>query len=96
MARKAPIYDKTLDTWVSMYGARAGNLAMTLMATGGLYIGGGIAPKNLQRMADGTFMKAFKDKGFFRRFMEKMPVHVVLEQKTALLGAAHYAAAHAA
>jgi glucokinase len=96
LARKAKIYDKALDIFVSMYGARAGNLAMTLMATGGVYVGGGIAPKNLERLKDGMFIKAFMDKGFFRRFMEKMPVHVVLEQKTALIGAAHYAASHAA
>jgi glucokinase len=95
IARRAKIYDKTLDTFTSMYGARAGNLAMTLMATGGVFVGGGIAPKNLERLKDGTFMKAFLDKGFFRRFMEKMPVHVVLEQKTALIGAAQYAASHA-
>lgn len=95
LARQGSIYDKALDIFVSMYGARAGNLAMTLMATGGVFIGGGIAPKNLKRLADGTFMKAFKDKGFFRRFMEKMPVHVVMEQKTALIGAAQYAASHA-
>lgn len=95
LERKAKIYEKTLDMFLSMYGARAGNLAMTLMATGGVFIGGGIAPKNLDRLRDGIFMKAFLDKGFFRRFMEKMPVHVVLEQKTALLGAAHYAASHA-
>ena len=96
LARKAPIYDKSLEIFVSMYGARAGNLAMTLMATGGVFIGGGIAPKNLERLKDGTFMKAFMDKGFFRRFMEKMPVHVVMEQKTALIGAAQYAASHSA
>ncbi len=93
--KKSPIYEKALDLFVSMYGARAGNLAMTLMATGGVYIGGGIAPKNLEKLKDGTFMKAFLDKGFFRRFMEKMPVHVVMEQKTALIGAAQYGASHA-
>jgi glucokinase len=96
LARKAPIYEKALDIFLSMYGARAGNLAMTLMATGGVFVGGGIAPKNLERLKDGTFMKAFMDKGFFRQFMEKMPVHVVMEQKTALIGAAHYAASHPA
>ena len=95
LERKAKIYDKALDTFISMYGARAGNLAMTLMATGGVFVGGGIAPKNIKRVADGTFIKAFRDKGFFRQFMEKMPVHVVLEHKTALIGAAHYAASHA-
>jgi glucokinase len=95
LKKKAAICEKALDLFVSMYGARAGNLAMTLWATGGLFIGGGIAPKNLEKLKDGTFMKAFVDKGFFRRFMEKMPVHVVLEQKTALIGAAQYAASHA-
>ncbi len=94
LERKAAIYEKTLDIFISMYGARAGNVAMTLMAFGGVYLGGGIAPKNLKRLADGTFMKAFLDKGFFRRFMEKMPVYVVMEQKTALIGAAEYGAAH--
>jgi glucokinase len=96
LQKKAPIYEKALDLFMSMYGARAGNLAMTLMATGGVFVGGGIAPKNLEKLKDGTFMNAFLDKGFFRRFMEKMPVHVVLEQKTALIGAAQYAASHAA
>ena len=95
LARKAPVYEKTIDTFISMYGARAGNLAMTLMATGGVFVGGGIAPKNIQRVADGTFIKAFRDKGFFRQFMEKMPVHVVMEQKAALIGTAYYAASHA-
>jgi glucokinase len=55
---------------------------MTLLATGGVFIGGGIAAKNLERLTDGSFMKAFMDKGFFRRFMETMPVHVAMEQKT--------------
>ena len=96
LQKKAPIYEKALDLFMSMYGARAGNLAMTLMATGGVYVGGGIAPKNLEKLKDGTFINAFLDKGFFRRFMEKMPVYVVLEQKTALIGAAQYAASHAA
>lgn len=95
LQKKASIYEKALDLFMSMYGARAGNLAMTLMATGGVYVGGGIAPKNLEKLKDGTFIKAFLDKGFFRRFMEKMPVYVVLEQKTALIGAAQYGASHA-
>jgi glucokinase len=95
LAKRAPIYEKSLDLFMSMYGARAGNLAMTLMATGGVYVGGGIAPKNLEKLKDGTFMNAFLDKGFFRRFMEKMPVYVVMEQKTALIGAAQYGASHA-
>jgi glucokinase len=86
---------KTMDLFVAAYGGRAGNLAMQVMATGGVYIGGGIAPKNLDRMRDGSFMRNFLDKGpLFRPILEKIPVHVVLEQRTALIGAAHYAAAH--
>jgi glucokinase len=86
---------KTMELFVSAYGSRAGNLAMQVMATGGVYVGGGIAPKNLPRMLDGTFMRYFVDKGpLFRPILEKIPVHVVLEQKTALIGAAQYALAH--
>lgn len=87
---------KTMDLFVSAYGGRAGNLAMQVMATGGVYVGGGIAPKNLGRMKSGAFMAAFLDKGpLFRPILEKIPVYVVTEQKTGLLGAAQYAVAHA-
>jgi glucokinase len=86
---------RTMELFVSAYGGRAGNLAMQVMATGGVYVGGGIAPKNLPRMLDGTFMRHFVDKGpLFRPILEQIPVHVVLEQKTALIGAAQYALAH--
>jgi glucokinase len=86
---------QTMDLFVAAYGGRAGNLAMQVMATGGVYVGGGIAPKNLDRMRDGTFIRHFLDKGpLFRPILEKIPVHVVLEQKTALIGAAQYAVAH--
>ena len=88
---------KAMDLFVAAYGGRAGNVAMQFMATGGVYVGGGIAPKNLDRMRDGTFVRHFLDKGpLFRPILEKIPVHVVLEQKTALIGAAQYAAAHLA
>jgi len=87
---------KAMDLFVSAYGARAGNLAMQVMSTGGVYVGGGIAPKNLELMKSGKFMEAFVDKGpLFRPILQKMPVHVVTEQKTGLLGAAQYAFAHA-
>jgi glucokinase len=94
LARRSAIYEKALDMFVSMFGARAGNLAMTFMATGGVFVAGDMASRNLRRLQDGTFKKAFADKGFFRQFMERLPVHVVLEEKTAVIGAAHYAAAH--
>ena len=88
---------RAMDLFVAAYGGRAGNVAMQFMATGGVYVGGGIAPKNLDRMRDGTFVRHFLDKGpLFRPILEKIPVHVVLEQKTALIGAAQYAAAHLA
>jgi glucokinase len=94
-ANPASAEGKTMELFVSAYGGRAGNLAMQVMSTGGVYVGGGIAPKNLDRMRDGTFIKNFLDKGpLFRPILEKIPVHVVLEQKTALIGAAQHAVAH--
>lgn len=90
---KSDLCAQALDLFMSMYGARAGNLAMQIMSTGGVFIGGGIAPKNLDKLKDGTFMRAFVDKGHhFNPIMKTFPVHVILEQKTALIGAAHYAA----
>ncbi len=83
---------QALDLFVTYYGSEAGNLALKLMATGGLYIGGGIAPKILPWLRRGDFMTAFLSKGRMRPLLEAMPVRVILNPKTALLGAAHYAA----
>lgn len=95
LEKKAEICVRTLDLFMAMYGARAGNLGMQIMAGGGVFVGGGIAPKNLDKIKDGTFMAAFKDKGpHFGPMVEKFPVYVVLEQKTALIGAAQYAVTH--
>ena len=66
-------------------------LALKLMATGGLYVGGGIAPKILEKMKDGTFIKAFTDKGRMKALLEATPVSVIINDKCALLGAARYA-----
>ena len=74
--------------FVDSYGAEAGNLALKIMALGGVYIGGGIAPKILPLMTDGAFMKSFRDKGRFSALMEQMPVRVILNDRAALLGAA--------
>jgi glucokinase len=82
---------KALDLFVSIYGAEAGNLALKALATGGIYVGGGIAPKILQKLRDGTFIKTFIDKGRFSSFMSRIPVWVLLDEKTALRGAAYYA-----
>jgi glucokinase len=84
--------DRALDLFVAIYGAAAGNLALKLMATAGVYVGGGIAPKILPRLAEGGFVQAFLDKGRFRDLLERVPVRVVLNERTALLGAARFAA----
>ena len=80
-----------LDVMVSIYGAAAGNLALKMMALGGIYVGGGIAPKILPKLRDGTFMRAFVDKGRFASLLGRIPVRVILNDKTALLGAARCA-----
>jgi glucokinase len=82
---------KALDMFASAYGAIAGNLALMLMATGGLYVGGGIAPKIREKLKDGTFMKAFTDKGRLSSLLASIPVRVILDDKTALFGAARAA-----
>jgi glucokinase len=81
---------QTLDMFASAYGAEAGNLALKILANGGIYLGGGIAPKILTTMRNGSFMKAFTDKGRMQHLLERMPVRVILESRAALLGAAAY------
>ncbi len=84
---------KALDLFVSVYGAEAGNVALRMLATGGVFLGGGIAPKILSRIKrDGLFMTAFLDKGRMRPLLESIPVLVVLNDRAALWGAAHCAA----
>lgn len=80
-----------LDLMISIYGAEAGNVALTIMATGGVYLGGGIAPRILPKLSDGTFMRAFTAKGRFSSLLERIPVRVILNDKAALLGAARRA-----
>jgi glucokinase len=80
----------TLDTFVSILGAEAGNLALKVMATGGIYLGGGIPPRILSKLKDGTFMAAFVHKGRFADTLAQIPVYVILNPRTALLGAAAY------
>ncbi len=93
IADQAAICTKALDLFLSAYGAAAGNLALTALATGGLYIGGGIAPKLVGAFPDSGFMAAFTDKGRLSGMLRDVPVHIVLEPKTALLGAASRALA---
>jgi glucokinase len=86
------LWREALDLFVSVYGAEAGNLALKLLATGGVYLGGGIAPKILSRLREPIFLEAFTAKGRMRPLMEGIPVRVVLNENTALLGAARHAA----
>jgi glucokinase len=92
LAGTAEICVQALDMFVAIYGAEAGNVALKLMATGGVFIGGGIAPKIASKLGDSIFMNAFVDKGRFRSLLESIPVRVIMNDKTALLGAASYAA----
>jgi glucokinase len=80
------------DMFVSIYGAEAGNLALKVKAVGGVYVGGGIAPKIIDKLRDGTFMRAFSRKGRLSPVLEAMPVRVILDPRTALYGAARFAA----
>jgi glucokinase len=82
----------TVDCFIRNYGAEAGNLALKMLALGGVYIGGGIAPKMLEKMQSSIFLDAFYYKGRLRPLLESMPVYVILNDKTALQGAAWYAA----
>jgi glucokinase len=91
LAGKCALCMQALDLFVALYGAKAGNLALTIMAAGGVFVGGGIAPKILEKLTDGTFMAAFTAKGRLKPVLEAMPVRVILNDKTALLGAARCA-----
>lgn len=91
LENRVALCTRAMELFVSLYGAEAGNLALKMMATGGMYIGGGIAPKIIQKLRDGTFMKAFTAKGRMKPLLEAIPVRVILNDKTALLGAAHCA-----
>jgi glucokinase len=87
-----PLCVQALDLFTAIYGAEAGNLALKVMATGGVYVGGGIAPKIHPKLTDGTFMAAFRDKGRMAFLMDLMPVRVILRETTALNGAGYCAA----
>jgi glucokinase len=88
---KSAICELALDLFASAYGAAAGNLALKMLATGGVFLGGGIAPKILSKLQSPVFLESFIAKGRMCGLLEKIPVRVVLNDKAALLGAAHYA-----
>ena len=94
LAGEDPVAERTLDLFVSLYGAVAGDLALVAKATGGMFVGGGIAPRILPRLRTGEFVRAFRAKGRLSPLVEAIPVRVILEPRTALLGAAAHAAHH--
>lgn len=89
-ARPCPLCQATLDTFVSVLGAEAGNLALKVLSTGGVYLAGGIPPRILPALERDAFMSAFLRKGRLAHLLAPMPVNVVLNSKAALLGAIHY------
>jgi len=90
--RRCPGCVETLDMFVEAYGAEAGNLALRTVSTGGVFIGGGIAPKILPALTSGAFMGAFRAKPPLADMLAKMPVSVILNAEAALIGAAVFAA----
>ncbi|HQT93638.1 MAG: glucokinase [Acidobacteria bacterium 37-71-11] len=92
LAHTDPACEQALDLFAAAFGAEAGNLALRSLATGGVYVAGGIAPKILPKLQDGTFLEAFRRKGRMGDLMRTIPLVVVLEERTGLLGAALEAA----
>jgi glucokinase len=92
LAGECPLCREALDWYVSLYGAEAGNLALKMMAIGGVYIGGGVAPKIIQKLQEPIFLNSFLAKGRMRSLLAGMPVRVIIKDTTALLGAARVAA----
>ena len=87
-----PLCTETLRLFAEIYAAEAGNLALKTLSLGGVYIGGGIAPKILPFLTSQHFMESFTDKGRFRKLLKTIPVKIALNPETALLGAAHFSA----
>jgi glucokinase len=91
LAESCSLASKALDLWISVFGAEASNLALKTMATGGLFLAGGISPKILPKLTGPLFMQAFLDKGRMRPLVELIPVQVVTNDKAGLIGAARCA-----
>ena len=87
---------QTMQMFAAAYGAETGNIALKVLASGGMYLGGGIAPKSLKTLQAGGFIEAFLDKGRLSPVLQSIPVRVILDDTCALLGAAAYAEARAA
>jgi glucokinase len=92
MAGTCPASVEAVETFLGVYGAQAGNLALGVMAVGGVFIGGAIAAKMLSKMEGGLFLGAFRDKGRYRQLMSEIPVKILLNADAGLVGASHAAA----
>ncbi len=89
---RCPICEEAMGLFAGLYGREAGNTALKHLALGGVYLGGGVAPKNIDLLRAGAFMAAFLDKGRMTALVERMPVKIILEQRTPLFGAARFMA----
>jgi glucokinase len=88
LAKTDCLSDRALDLFCEIFGAQAGNLALTVVSTGGVYLAGGIAPRIVERLKSGPFLTAFRDKGRLSGLLLRIPVHVIMNPNGALLGAA--------
>ena len=86
--REDELCSRALDMFVFIYGSEAGNMALKIMPTGGLYIAGGMAPKIIKKLRNGLFMKAYLDKGRMSKLLEGIPVRVIMNPEVGLIGAA--------
>ncbi len=91
VAGSDPLCTQTVDLFITLYGSEAGNLALKTLSLGGLYIGGGIAPRMAQKFSEPAFFEAFHDKGRMQELLLTMPVNVILDPNTGLYGAAAFA-----
>ena len=89
---RCPICAEAMELFAGLYGREAGNTALKHLALGGVYLGGGVAPKNIDLLQAGGFMAAFLDKGRMTELVERMPVKIILEQRAPLFGAARFMA----
>ena len=87
LSARDPLAVRALDLFTAIYGAFAGNMALTMLTRGGVYISGGIGPKIAAKLKDGTFMRAFADKGRFRELLSTIPVRLVMNPQVGLYGA---------
>jgi glucokinase len=94
LSNSCPVCVETLDLWTEAYGSEAGNLAVRVLAFGGIYLAGGIAPKIFSKLTDGSFLRGFCDKAKLSPVLSKIPIHVILNEDAPMLGAAYSAWGH--